>query len=109
MVDYLTECTVWRDSDPRLAEIDRMQQAATVTLQRLPNGSGPWLVSQGIWTVAEIFRVPDAKFVVCEFCGRKLDIGGGEVPCQTCGAMLSFPAGVGQLPCPYCASSTFRM
>jgi DNA-directed RNA polymerase subunit RPC12/RpoP len=193
MVDYVTECTVRRDFDPHLAELDRQQQAVTATLRRLPNGSGPWLVSEGIWKMAEIFKrsmlatyemlaregvlamdpdhappgvplrmeysyfcqgwinhmspadaerllafygltgeyhtadfagtvtkncggcgqelptVPGAKTVVCEFCGRKLDVGGGEVPCQTCGALLTFPAGVGALPCPYCSSRTFRM
>jgi DNA-directed RNA polymerase subunit RPC12/RpoP len=193
MIDYVTECSVRRDFDPHLAELDRQQQAATATLRRIPNGSGPWLVSDGFWDMAEIFMrhmretyqmleregvlamdpdqappgvplrmeysyfcqgfithmrpadgermlalfgltgeyrtadfsgtvmkkcggcgqdlptVPGAKVVICEFCGRKLDIGSGDVPCQTCGALLAFPAGVGRMPCPYCASRTFRM
>jgi DNA-directed RNA polymerase subunit RPC12/RpoP len=193
MVDYVTECTVRRDFDPRLAELDRQQNAATSMLQRRPNGAGPWLVSEGIWRVAEIFKesmrqtylmldregvlamdpdqappgvplrmehstfcqgwithlshadgqrllemfgltgeyrtadftgtitsncggcgsqlptLPGAQAVICEFCGRKLDTGSGQVPCQTCGAPLTFPSGMHQLTCPYCTSTTFRM
>ncbi|HVU61152.1 MAG TPA: hypothetical protein VHD58_05785 [Mycobacteriales bacterium] len=52
--------------------------------------------------------VPGASAVVCEGCGRKLDLGGGMTPCQGCGAQLSFPLGVNQLNCPYCATNTAR-
>jgi LSD1 subclass zinc finger protein len=57
----------------------------------------------------ELKTVPAANAVVCESCGRKLDIAGGEVPCQTCGAPLSFPVGVSRIECPYCKSGTHRL
>ena len=47
--------------------------------------------------------------LVCESCGRKLDIAGGQMPCQTCGAPLSFPIGVSRIECPYCHSETHRI
>jgi DNA-directed RNA polymerase subunit RPC12/RpoP len=53
--------------------------------------------------------LPGAQAVVCESCGRKLDIAGGERPCQTCGASLSFPVGVSRIDCPYCQSETHRI
>jgi DNA-directed RNA polymerase subunit RPC12/RpoP len=57
----------------------------------------------------ELPTLPGAQAVVCESCGRKLDIAGGETPCQTCGAPLSFPVGVSALECPYCHSATHRV
>jgi LSD1 subclass zinc finger protein len=53
--------------------------------------------------------LPGASAVVCESCGRKLDIAGGETPCQTCGAPLSFPVGISRIECPYCHSGTHRL
>lgn len=52
--------------------------------------------------------VPGAKAVICEGCGRKLDLGGGQTPCQGCGSQLSFPLGVNQLNCPYCSAHIAR-
>jgi LSD1 subclass zinc finger protein len=57
----------------------------------------------------ELEVLPEAQAVVCESCGRKLDIAGGETPCQTCGAPLSFPVGVSRIECPYCQSETHRI
>jgi LSD1 subclass zinc finger protein len=57
----------------------------------------------------ELKTVPEANAVVCESCGRTLDIAGGEVPCQTCGAPLSFPVGTSRIECPYCHSETHRL
>jgi LSD1 subclass zinc finger protein len=37
------------------------------------------------------------------------DIGGGEVPCQNCGAPLSFPVGASGIECPYCHTGTHRL
>ena len=193
MVNYLVECTVVKDFDPGLAILDRQLIAITNTLQRRPAGDGNWLVGDGIWNVAALFKkemetvyqlldqagvlatdpdeappgvqlrmeystfcqnwlpkvppadadrflayfglkseyvkvnvtdaltkkcgscgdelktLPGAKAVICESCGRKLDIAGGEVPCQTCGAPLSFPVGVSGIECPYCHSGTHRI
>ena len=58
---------------------------------------------------SELKVVPGARVVVCEACGRRLDIAGGERPCQTCGAALSFPVGVSRIECPYCQSETHRI
>ena len=57
----------------------------------------------------ELKTLPGASAVVCESCGRKLDIAGGEIPCQTCGAPLSFPVGTSRIECPYCKSGTHRL
>ncbi len=57
----------------------------------------------------EFTMLPGAQAVVCESCGRKLDVAGGETPCQTCGAALSFPVGVSRIECPYCQSETHRI
>lgn len=193
MVGYLVECAVRRDFAPDLAVLDRQMNAAIASLQRRPNAAGPWLISDGIWQVAALFKqqmelayqmleavgvlamdpdeappgvplsmeystfcqgwiphllpsdgerllamfgltgqyarvnvtdavtrrcggcgdelktVPEANAVVCESCGRKLDIAGGETPCHTCGAPLSFPVGISRLECPYCHSGTHRV
>jgi DNA-directed RNA polymerase subunit RPC12/RpoP len=193
MAGYLAECTVRRDFDAAIATIDLQMNAVIGTLQRRPTANGAWLVSDGIWQVAAMFKqqmemayqmfdatgvsamdpdeappgvqlrmeystfcqgwiphllpadgerllgmfgltgeysrvdvtdavtkkcggcgdelktLPGATAVVCESCGRKLDIAGGETPCQTCGAHLSFPVGASSLECPYCHSGTHRL
>jgi LSD1 subclass zinc finger protein len=58
---------------------------------------------------AEIPTLPGANAVVCESCGRKLDIAGGETPCPNCGAPLSFPVGASGVECPYCHTGTHRV
>jgi len=56
----------------------------------------------------ELVSLPDAGVVVCQGCGRRLDLAGGESPCQGCGAALCFPEGVSRLNCPYCQTTTHR-
>lgn len=56
----------------------------------------------------ELRTVPGAQAVVCESCGRKLDIAGGDVPCQRCGAPLAFPVKTSSIACPYCQTTTHR-
>ncbi len=56
----------------------------------------------------ELRTVPGAQAVVCESCGRKLDIAGGDVPCQRCGAPLAFPVKTSAIDCPYCHTTTHR-
>jgi DNA-directed RNA polymerase subunit RPC12/RpoP len=166
MAAYMAECAVRRDFEPGLAGLDQQLNAVIGTLERWPNGTGPWLVSNGIWQVAALFKeqmektyalldaasvlamdpdeappgvplrmeystfcqgwvphlkpadadrmlaffgldgryarvsvtavqtrkcggcsaefaaLPDASAVVCESCGRTLDIGGGQTPCR---------------------------
>jgi LSD1 subclass zinc finger protein len=57
----------------------------------------------------ELATLPGANAVICESCGRKLDIAGGETPCQNCGAPLSFPVGASGIECPYCRTGTHRL
>ncbi|MBV9486540.1 MAG: hypothetical protein JO246_10830 [Frankiaceae bacterium] len=57
---------------------------------------------------AHLTTLPGATAVICDGCGRKLDVGGGTSPCQGCGAPLSFPIGVNRLSCPYCETAISR-
>lgn len=57
----------------------------------------------------ELATLPDAGTIVCEACGRRLDILSGESSCQGCGSALCFPEGVSRLNCPYCNSTTQRI
>jgi DNA-directed RNA polymerase subunit RPC12/RpoP len=50
----------------------------------------------------ELHTVVGARVVVCENCGRRIDVAGGNAPCQNCGAPLSFPESSFHLSCPYC-------
>lgn len=192
MVDYLAATTVSKEFDPRQAPLEAESNQAIASLERRPTGSGAWMVSEGIWQVAGVFKdsmemayerigatgisaldpddapdgvplrmeystfcqgwlphlstedgekllalfglsgeyqkvdvpdavnkkcggcgadlptVPEATCVVCETCGRRLDISGGEVPCAGCGAPLTFPVDVSSLECPYCRAGTTR-
>ncbi len=58
---------------------------------------------------AELHTLAGARQVVCEACGRTLDIGGGAVACRKCGAQLSFPVSASQVQCPYCKTETRRV
>jgi LSD1 subclass zinc finger protein len=193
MVAYLAECSVSRDFEPGLTQLDAQLNYQIGGLERIPNGSGPWQVSSGIWAVATLYKeimektyamldatgvsaldpdeappgvalrmeystfcqgwiphlnaadgerllafygltaayarvktadlaarncggcgaelatLPSASAVVCESCGRKLDVGGGQIPCRNCGAPLSFPVGASRIDCPYCQSGTHRL
>ena len=193
MAAYCAETQLRRDFDLSLMQLQRQMNAMIDTLQRQPSAAGPWLVSDGIWQVAALFKqlmeksyqmfdatgvsamdpdeappgvqlrmeystfcqgwiphlrpadvqrfldifglsgeyarvdvtdavtkscgncgdelktLPGADAVICESCGRKLDIAGGETPCQNCGAPLSFPVGTSGLECPYCHTGTHRV
>jgi DNA-directed RNA polymerase subunit RPC12/RpoP len=56
----------------------------------------------------QLHAVPGAQAIVCESCGTTLDIAGGAVPCQNCGAPLSFPVRTSSTRCPYCHVQTHR-
>jgi hypothetical protein len=58
---------------------------------------------------SELHTVVGARVVVCESCGRQIDIQSGAAPCRQCGAALSFPVGVSRLTCPYCRAETQRV
>jgi hypothetical protein len=192
MLRYLVESTVCKDFDPDLSGLEQQLNLAISSLRRIPRGDQPWLVDDGIWTVAERFQlfttatyhrletsgvlaldpdkspagvplrmeystfcqawvphllpdgaqrllgmfgltaeytqvtvpsvvnrrcggcggeqvtIPSARAVVCEACGRRLDIAGGECSCRSCGSLICFPEGVTRLSCPSCRALTLR-
>jgi DNA-directed RNA polymerase subunit RPC12/RpoP len=57
----------------------------------------------------QLHTLAGARVVVCENCGRRIDVGGGEAPCQNCGAPLSFPESTFHISCPYCHAQTQRV
>src|SRR5215471_9360269 len=56
MAAYCAESQLRKDFDPSLAVLEQQMNAVIATLQRRPNGTGPWLVSDGIWQVAAMFK-----------------------------------------------------
>jgi hypothetical protein len=48
------------------------------------------------------------KAVICDGCGRTIGLGSAEIPCATCGATMTLPAGADQLTCPFCQSQVRR-
>ena len=58
---------------------------------------------------SDVEALPGAKQVVCESCGFTLDVGSQAIPCQKCGALLSFPVSVNHVVCPYCNTDTRRV
>jgi len=58
---------------------------------------------------SDVEALPGAKQVVCESCGFTLDVGSQAIPCQKCGALLSFPVAVNHVVCPYCSTDTRRV
>jgi len=57
---------------------------------------------------SEVLTVPSARTVVCDTCGRRLDVAGGECSCRSCGSLLCFPDGVREVACPSCRTLTHR-
>lgn len=58
---------------------------------------------------ADIEVFPGAKQTVCESCGFTIDVNSQAVPCQKCGALLSFPVSTNHVVCPYCSTDTRRV
>jgi LSD1 subclass zinc finger protein len=58
---------------------------------------------------AALTTVVGARVVVCESCGRRVDIAAGSIPCHNCGAQLDFPEGESHLACPYCQTQNQRV
>jgi DNA-directed RNA polymerase subunit RPC12/RpoP len=57
---------------------------------------------------ANFSALPDARAVICSGCGRKIDLGGAEIPCAACGASMTLPAGADEVACPYCRAQVRR-
>jgi DNA-directed RNA polymerase subunit RPC12/RpoP len=58
---------------------------------------------------SEIQALPGAKQIVCDSCGYTIDVSSQAVPCQKCGALLSFPVSANHVLCPYCSTDTRRV
>ena len=58
---------------------------------------------------SDIEALPGAKQVVCESCGFTIDVNSQAIPCQKCGALLSFPVSTNGMVCPYCGTDTRRV
>jgi len=56
----------------------------------------------------EFTALPGASAVICDGCGRKMDLGSAEIPCASCGATMTLPAGAAGVACPFCQSRVDR-
>ncbi len=58
---------------------------------------------------AEFSALPGATAIICEGCGRTMDLGSAEIPCASCGAVMTLPAGADRTACPFCQSQVERV
>jgi LSD1 subclass zinc finger protein len=56
----------------------------------------------------EFSALPGAKAVICDGCGRTMDLASTEIPCASCGATMTLPAGADGVSCPFCQSQVER-
>ncbi|MHB8464677.1 MAG: hypothetical protein ACYDH6_14510 [Acidimicrobiales bacterium] len=57
----------------------------------------------------QIQALPGAKVVVCDGCGKSLDVGSAALACPGCGGSVTLPVGVSNAPCPFCKSNVARV
>jgi LSD1 subclass zinc finger protein len=57
----------------------------------------------------DLTALPGAKVMICDHCGRSVDVGGAQVTCGGCGGTMSFPVGVSTIQCPYCQAQAERI
>lgn len=57
---------------------------------------------------AQFQSLPGAAAMICEGCGRKIDVGAAELSCATCGGSMTLPAGADHIACPFCQSDVRR-
>ena len=56
----------------------------------------------------EFSGLPGAKAIICDGCGRTMDLASAEIPCASCGATMTLPAGADGVACPFCQSQVER-
>ena len=57
---------------------------------------------------ADFAALPSARAVICGQCGRRIELGGAEIPCVACGATMTLPASADQVACPFCQAQVRR-
>jgi ribosomal protein L37AE/L43A len=57
----------------------------------------------------EIHALAGAKVVVCDGCGRTLDVGAAELTCSNCGGTMTLPVGASRTACPFCKVDVERV
>jgi DNA-directed RNA polymerase subunit RPC12/RpoP len=55
-----------------------------------------------------LHALPGAKAVICDGCGRQIDVGAAEIPCANCGGAITLPSGADRIACPFCQSQVTR-
>jgi LSD1 subclass zinc finger protein len=56
----------------------------------------------------QMHALPGAMAVICDGCGRKIDVGSAEIPCANCGGSITLPSGADQIACPFCQAQVTR-
>jgi DNA-directed RNA polymerase subunit RPC12/RpoP len=57
----------------------------------------------------DITALPDAKALICEGCGRMIDVNSAELRCANCGGSMTLPVGADSIACPYCEARVARV
>jgi LSD1 subclass zinc finger protein len=47
--------------------------------------------------------------MICEGCGRKIDVGSAELHCGHCGGSITMPVGADNIACPFCQARVERV
>jgi len=58
---------------------------------------------------SDVIALPDSKALICEGCGRMIDVGSAELHCANCGGSMTLPVGADSLACPYCQARVNRV
>ncbi|WP_370324480.1 heterocycloanthracin/sonorensin family bacteriocin [Euzebya sp.] len=57
----------------------------------------------------DVTALPGATAVVCDGCGRRVDLASPQATCTGCNAVVCFIEGATHLNCPYCAAEMRRV
>ena len=57
----------------------------------------------------DVTALPGATRVICDACGRAVDLAAPQVVCTACNARVAFVEGATHLHCPYCRSELRRV